>query len=53
MYEKRATMDILEWYKEDIASPSIVVNQITWVTKVEEAFDAIGGGKTDAMSVYY
>jgi hypothetical protein len=35
MYLKRETLDIESWYKEDIASPSIVVNQITWVRLVE------------------
>jgi dynein heavy chain len=53
MYEKRATYELVKWYEEDIASPTIVVNQITWVGLVEKAFEAIGGGKTDAMNVYY
>ena len=42
-----------EWYHAGIASPTIVVNQVTWAARVEKAFDAIAGGKTDAMNVYY
>jgi dynein heavy chain len=42
-----------KWYEADIASPTVVVNQVSWVMKVEKAFDAIAGGKTDAMNVFY
>jgi dynein heavy chain len=32
MYQKRCVdnMDLVTWYEQDIASPTIVVNQIAW-----------------------
>jgi dynein heavy chain len=52
MQIKRAELDLESWYKADIAAPTIVVNQITWCKNVEDAFEAIAGGKTDAMNQY-
>lgn len=36
---------INQWYKEEIAGPTIVVNQIFWTKLVEQAFDNIAAGK--------